>query len=519
MSDREWIELVDETVEAAPAQLLAGWKVLIVDDDDSVHSLTRLALEGLSFQGRPITFLSAYTGLEGYAVLTSEADIGVVLLDVVMESDDAGLVLAKRIREELDNREVRIILRTGQPGSAPEERVILEYDIHDYKSKTDLTVRMLRTAVISGLRSFRDIQIIERNKHGLEMILDSSPTLFQRSSLKRFTEGVLTQTASLLQVGNGFFTRSSGFAAEAQGEDFAIVCGIGPYTALENQPTSVVLDAETMELIRRAALTRSNLFAAGHYILFFSSELGTLNMIFLEGSRDLAEWEKRLLEVFLTNVAAAYDNLQLNREIEASQREIIFTLGELTEARSPETGSHVKRVSESVRLLAKLFGLDEHLVEQVALASALHDVGKVSIPDSILKSPLSLQPEERELMKAHTTIGQRLLAFSQRPILKLAATIAGQHHEKWNGTGYPRGLKGEEIDLAARMTTLVDVFDALSEVRVYRQPLSRAEIEAHWLAERGQHFDPVLTDLFLANLDQFYALKWNDPLAERSLSF
>ncbi len=506
MTEQDWIELVDEPGATPRPQETHGWHVLIVDDDDSVHSITKLALADLRFQDRPILFQSAYSGEDGFEALSRDPEIGVVLLDVVMESDQAGLQLARRIREELNNHEVRIILRTGQPGSAPEEQVILEYDIHDYKSKTDLTVRMLRTAVISGLRSFRDIRIIEHNKRGLEMILDSSPSLLQRSSLKRFTEGVLTQVASLLQAGSGFFTRS-GFAAEAHGEDFSIVCGIGPYATSANQTTSAVLDNQTMELIRIAARDRTNYFTPGHYILFFSSELGTLNMIYLEGIRELADWEKKLIEVFLTNVSAAYDNLQLNREIEASQKEIIFTLGELTEARSPETGSHVRRVSESVRLLARLSGYDDHQSEQLALASALHDVGKVTIPDSILKNPQTLTAEEREIMKSHTEVGHRLLGFSQRPILKLAATIARQHHEKWNGTGYPLGLQGEQIDVAARMTTLADVFDALSEVRVYRQPLQRPEVAAHILSERGSHFDPQLTDLFLDNLDRFYELK------------
>ncbi|HEX8480083.1 MAG TPA: phosphodiesterase, partial [Telluria sp.] len=144
--DENW--LLDEDDEAAggppqPAIDQRLWRVLIVDDDVDVHAVTRLALRNVSFKGRELELFSAYSGVEGFQILRDTPDIALVLLDVVMETDDAGLILARRIREELSNQIVRVVLRTGQPGQAPEQRVIIEYDINDYKAKTELTTQKL----------------------------------------------------------------------------------------------------------------------------------------------------------------------------------------------------------------------------------------------------------------------------------------------------------------------------------------------------------------------------------------
>lgn len=145
-----------------------SWKVLIVDDEPEVHAVTKLALSDFSFQGKNLEFISAYSGREAKEMLAKHTDAAIVLLDVVMESDDAGLLVARYIREELHNHYVRIILRTGQPGQAPERQVIVNYDINDYKSKTELTAQKLFTVVMSSLRSYRDILAIDHSRQGLE---------------------------------------------------------------------------------------------------------------------------------------------------------------------------------------------------------------------------------------------------------------------------------------------------------------------------------------------------------------
>jgi PAS domain S-box-containing protein len=161
-ADEDWLIYDDLVEDSAAAELV--WLILIVDDDLDVHAVTRLALHKIRFKGRGLKFLSAYSRKEAYAVLRDTPDIALVLLDVVMETDDAGLSLARQIRGELNNQLVRVVLRTGQPGQAPEQRVVIEYDINDYKSKTELTSQKLFTTVVSSLRAYDSLTQAERGK-------------------------------------------------------------------------------------------------------------------------------------------------------------------------------------------------------------------------------------------------------------------------------------------------------------------------------------------------------------------
>lgn len=171
-SDDDW--LLDDSEKVEALQEMSGicpWKILIVDDEPDVHSMTRLALRDMHYRERSLELLSAYSAKEGFSMLVENPDVAIVLLDVVMETDNAGLLLAARIREELGNQLVRIVLRTGQPGQAPEEEVIVEYDINDYKSKTELTARKLFVMVIASLRTYESLLVIESSRQGLRRIL------------------------------------------------------------------------------------------------------------------------------------------------------------------------------------------------------------------------------------------------------------------------------------------------------------------------------------------------------------
>ncbi len=199
----------------------------------------------------------------------------------------------------------------------------------------------------------------------------------------------------------------------------------------------------------------------------------------------------------------------LNQEVMDTQREVLITMGEICETRSHETGQHVKRVAEYSYLLATLAGIDE--AELIKQSSPMHDIGKVAIPDYVLNKPGPLNAEEWEIMKTHTTLGFKMLNTSQRPIFKMASTIAIEHHEYWNGKGYPKGLKAEEIHIAGRITALADVFDALGSPRCYKKAWPEDKILALLQEQRGQQFDPKLIDLFFANLDTFFEIKKTHP--------
>ena len=335
------------------------WKVLIVDDEKDVHDVTILALKRLEFELRGIEFLSAYSAAEGIALLEAHPDIAVVLLDVVMEDDHAGLAMVRKIRENLKNDRVRIILRTGHPGQAPEESVTRDYDINDYREKTELTAKSLRTVLITALRSFRAISTIHT----------------------------------------------------------------------------------------------------------------------------------------------------LHQEIDATQRELIYSLGEIAESRSTETGRHVRRVGEISAILAEKFGLPQPEVELIRIAAPMHDLGKLAINDSILNKPGPLTAEEFAVMKTHTDLGYEILGQSERPLLKMAATIAREHHENYDGTGYPRGLGYADISIYSKIVALVDVFDALGTKRVYKEAWPREKILEFIRTESGRKFDPQLVELLFANSDEIFQVR------------
>lgn len=341
------------------------WKVLIVDDEKDVHDVTILALKRLEFESCGLEFFSAFSAAEGRELLEQHPDIAVVLLDVVMEDESAGLSLVRQIRNELGNDSVRIILRTGHPGQAPEESVTLEYDINDYREKTELTARSLRTVLITALRSYRAISMIK----------------------------------------------------------------------------------------------------------------------------------------------------SLNEEIDETQKELIYALGEIAENRSVEAGHHVRRVGEISAMLGEKCGMPQEEVDSLRMAASMHDLGKLAINDSILNKPGRLTEEEFETMKTHSELGHEILCRSERPLLKMSAVVARQHHENFDGTGYPQGLSGEEISLYSRIVALADVFDALGTKRVYKEAWAREKILECIMGERGKKFDPQLVDLFFQNIDEIYQIqeRYIDP--------
>jgi len=197
----------------------------------------------------------------------------------------------------------------------------------------------------------------------------------------------------------------------------------------------------------------------------------------------------------------------LNEEIENTQREVVFTMGSIGETRSKETGNHVKRVAEYSRLFAIYSGLSNEEADLLKQASPMHDIGKVAIPDAILNKPGSFTQNEREIMNTHALLGYEMLKHSNRPILKAAAIVAKEHHEKWDGTGYPNALKGEDIHIYGRITAIADVFDALGSDRCYKKAWDDEKIFNLFKEERGIHFDPKLVDIFFEHIDEFKKIR------------
>ncbi|MBN1601812.1 MAG: HD domain-containing protein [Chitinispirillaceae bacterium] len=204
-------------------------------------------------------------------------------------------------------------------------------------------------------------------------------------------------------------------------------------------------------------------------------------------------------------------NIMLTRVVVDTQKEILFSMGEIIESRSRETANHIRRVAEYSSLLGKLYDLSEREQLHLLHTSPMHDAGKIAIPDTILNKPGKLTDEEFAIMKEHARIGWQMLKGSQLEIMQLAAVIANQHHERWNGKGYPGGLKGEGIHIYGRIVALADVFDALGSDRCYKKAWAMDKILELLYNERGEQFDPALIDLFLSNIDSFIAIKERFP--------
>lgn len=209
----------------------------------------------------------------------------------------------------------------------------------------------------------------------------------------------------------------------------------------------------------------------------------------------------------LVGYLAVRDDITANKDIEEIQKEIIFTMGSIGESRSLETGNHVRRVAEYSKVLAELYGLPKEEAEILKQASPMHDIGKVAIPDSILHKPGELTSHERIIMQSHVVKGYDMLKASKRTLLKTAAIVALEHHERWDGKGYPTGIQGEDIHIYGRITAIADVFDALGSDRCYKKAWEDEKIFEYFKEERGKHFDPRLVDLFFENINVFLKIR------------
>ncbi|MBZ9610126.1 DUF3369 domain-containing protein [Rheinheimera maricola] len=495
-----------------------SWKVLIVDDEPEVHAVTKLALSDFSFQNKNLNFISAYSGAEAKALLQQHPDTAIILLDVVMETDDAGLIVARYIREELHNEHVRIILRTGQPGQAPERQVIINYDINDYKSKTELTAQKLFTVIMSSLRSYRDIMSLEQSRLGLEKIINASADLFSSHSMEQFIDGVLQQLTSILGCNeNALLVSSSMVAGNISGDvsdphKLVVFAGQGEFECKEGKPVQDVLPPELLEAFESALKLRGIVYRDNYLVAYCTSKFTHGSLLYISGLPGLMSAnQKKLIELFSQNVQIAYENVQLQHEIEDTQREIVYRLSEAVEHRSIETGNHVKRVAFICYDLAKAYGLPEEEAERLMFAAPLHDVGKVGIPDGILNKPSKLQGQEWEVMKTHASIGYEILKDSKRSIIQAGAVIAQDHHEKWDGTGYPSGKKGDDIHIYGRIAALADVYDALRHRRCYKSAWSLEQVITQIVSESGKQFDPQLVEIFKQRVDKLEAILQKYP--------
>ncbi|XCN72255.1 MAG: HD domain-containing phosphohydrolase [Candidatus Electrothrix aestuarii] len=481
--------------------VMQPWKILVIDDEPSVHTLTQLILKRMEFAGRKVQLLSAFSAQEAKEVLSRESDIAVALVDVVMESEHAGLDLVEYIREELCNRHVRLVIRTGQAGSAPEREVIDHYDIDDYKDKTELTAQKLYTAIRSALKAYRDIMIIDSNRQGLECILNATPGLYLPNfeSIDQFFQGVLQQLIGLCQLGkNGLLCTVNGFISTFDSNHAQFRAGTGDFVQQKNNDqasecTDIIQTCSN--IIKEGREPRPGELKPGSLLLPLGNKQQTPGFIYLENTHFLSDDDQHLIQVLVNQCSAALENLKLHFELKEANRDSLYMLAVAAEFKDKVTGAHIQRIAEYTRLLAEEMGMPEDEVRNLAQSSMLHDIGKLGIPDAILLKKGGLNKTELDVMRDHTTLGYRIL--EKHHGFQQAREIALNHHERWDGTGYPRGLKGEEIPLTARIVSVADVYDALLHERPYKEAWTPERCIETLQANAGTQFDPTVVAAFV----------------------
>lgn len=363
-------------------------------------------------------------------------------------------------------------------------------------------------SVVTALRSYKDLVSLDLDRMGLRKIIQSTPNLYKNKSFRYFINGILEQLTSILHLDmDAIYCRSSGLALSVNQNRFIIEAATGDYKEYINKDINEVLADNILELCKAAITLKKTIFTEDGFASYFNSSWGTENVIYIKSNTILKEWDIDLINIACSNISIAFDNMYLSMEMDVSHKEIIYTIGEIAEFRSNETGFHIKRVAEYAYLLALEIGISEPEAECLKIASTMHDVGKLGIPDAILNKPAKLTPEEFEIIKSHSSIGYEMLKRSNVKLMKDAAIIAYQHHEKYNGKGYPQGLKGEDIDLYARIVCIVDVIDALLSKRVYKNSWSVEEVIKYLQDEKGEHFDPVLVEIALKNFDKMLKIQ------------
>jgi response regulator RpfG family c-di-GMP phosphodiesterase len=407
--------------------------------------------------------LHAYSALEAQQILRDNAEVALALVDVVMESDHAGLELVEWIRKELGNHRIRLVLRTGQPGQAPEQQVIEDYDINDYKDKTELTNVKLKTLIYATLRSYRDIVTIENSRNGLERVISATSTLYANFSMRSFASAVLEQVNNLLNLEYDSMyaspVRAMAASHEIDSDQFEIIAATGDLAALIDQDPQHQIPDDIRAGFEVALQLKKSQHMNNRFFGYFTTHRGSEHLLYVSPAVTLSALDLHLLEIYSTNVGIAYENIKLREDIEATQRELIYILGEAVEKRSKETDGHVKRVALISALLARKAGLSAEHAE----------------------------------------------------LIKLAATIAHEHHEIWDGSGYPNGLRGETISLYGRITAIADVFDALVSRGCYKEPWPPQQILAEMQRLAGSKFDPRLVQLLFDNIDEVLSYRAHFP--------
>ncbi len=312
VNDGDKLQFAAEPTATLRDSGLEPWKLLLVDDEKVVHSVTRLALEGFELAGRGLQLISAYSAEEAREQLAQHDNIALILLDVVMETDHAGLDLVHYIRRELNNKFVRIVLRTGQPGQAPELEVITQYDINDYKEKTELTRQKLFSTVYTSLCSYRDLMALENNRLGLLKVIEASANIFERRNLAAFAEGVLQQLTALLYLNkDAMLVQPCGMLARPASNALNILAATGCYSDYEGTVEISAFDSDVGDRLGAAIAQRSSNYGDNYWVSYYITESGMEQLLYVSAKDVFSIPDIAMIELFVRNVAIAHETIAL----------------------------------------------------------------------------------------------------------------------------------------------------------------------------------------------------------------
>jgi signal transduction histidine kinase len=441
------LHLIDDSGTFPEASTARRWKIAVIDDDHAVHEGTRFALSDYNLNGQTLEILSAYSAAEGRTLMRAHPDIAAVLLDVIMETDAAGLDLVEYIRNEIKNETVRIILRTGQPGQAPERRVIVQYDINDYKAKTELTADKLFTSLTAALRSYQQLERMVQTRRGLEIIIDAASTLYDFKSMQRLAEGVLTQIASLLNVDCAgiLVLRDDG---NPSNDDFSVLAGSGCYSRFIGSAGSKSLDADLRSMVEAAFRRRKHEFVDHRTVLYIRTGSGREVVVLLQAERQLSETDRSLVEIFGSRLSIAFDNVILYQQLNEANSQLEDRVAQRTRALMQAN----RRLSQQWLRLQRANGFKNEILGTVA-----HD----------LKNPLGVILGRTEMLTELITAGSSKESVTAqvehiRDATKRLTSMVDHLISDAMADAFDISIRREPVDIAGLVSEVADANQPLA---------------------------------------------------------
>lgn len=449
--------------------------ILVVDDEPrNIQVVSNVLKESVECR-----ILYAMNGEQAIERVQKNA-IDLILLDMMMPIMD-GLETCKRLQSDPHYADIPIIFLTAKND---EESLVAAFEAGavDYISKP-----FLRRELLARVATQLKLRTAQRNL--AEELSENKELLKQYRDIVDINSFVTkTDLLGRITYANDKFCEISGYTREElMGKGHKIVRHEDVQASLYEEMWNTIQSKK----IWNGILKNRKKDGSSYYV-------DTIVSPILDSKGEIIEYIS--LRNNITEI------VELKNEIVADQKELLMMLGYVGESRSKETAYHVRRVAEYAKILGKEYGLSDKEVELLWAVAPMHDIGKIGIPDAILNKPAKLEMDEYEVMKGHAHIGWSFFKNSPRPLLQSAAIVAYEHHERWDGMGYPKGLRGEEIHIFGRITAIADVFDALRTKRVYKSAWTLEEVLKYLKEQRGKQFDPHLVDLVFENIDQFNAI-------------